>query len=227
MQQLGDLHRVERGALEQVVAHHEEVEAVVVVEVARARARRRPRRAPPTPAASGCRRARGSGRRAAPPSPRRGRRGARTSRAPRSAWPTITGTRTQVGATSRPGMLEDLARLVAGASSPRRCSRPRPRVPSHGTTLKASVLAWTLGSTDAAAAAPSLTRSCSRTRSTWPWSSSMPFWPAPPAAWKEVQTIARQAEGVVQRLGRQHDRHRRAVRVGDDALADVRRARRG
>ena len=33
MQQLGDLDRVERRALEQVVAHHEEVEAVIVVEV--------------------------------------------------------------------------------------------------------------------------------------------------------------------------------------------------
>jgi hypothetical protein len=37
----------------------------------------------------------------------------------------------------------------------------------------------------------------------------------------------RQAEGVVQRLGREHDRHRRAVRVGHDALADVVQGARG
>ena len=82
VQQLGDLHRVERGALEQVVAHHEEVERVVVLQVEAHAAdgdlvaagvlERRGQIVEP----------RGSGRRAAPQAPPRRSPGARTPRAP-------------------------------------------------------------------------------------------------------------------------------------------------
>jgi hypothetical protein len=66
-------------------------------------------------------------------------------------------------------------------------------LPSSGTTLKASVSAWTLCSTLRRAASPSLTSwsTSSDSGPTCAASSSMPFCPAPPAAWKLVATIAR------------------------------------
>ena len=58
-----------------------------------------------------------------------------SSRGPATAWPTITGTRTQVGDDGELRAARGSCGSRSGASSPRRCSRSSPSVPSSGTTL--------------------------------------------------------------------------------------------
>ena len=135
----GDLHRVERGALAQVVVRQEQREAVLGPSGRRGCGRRRSGR---------CRRpqrrrdvgtARRRARSAAARRPRSGVIGRANAALIDSEWPVNTGTRTQVPDTAQLGDVEDLAALVAellllvGLVA----SRRRRATPANGSTLKA------------------------------------------------------------------------------------------
>ena len=188
-----------------------------------ARGRRPSRRGPPTPAAWAPPGRRGSGTRQRLVASSRSTC-ARTSRGSRR----VADHHRHAHARRRDAEVreaEDLARLVAELDLLVGVALLAD-APSIGTTLNASVFAWTRARPCASRPRPSVrARPCPPTSAgTWAASSSMPFWPAPPAAWKLVATISRQPEDVVQRLERQHHDHRRAVRVGDDPLRASSRA---
>ena len=111
-EELCDLDRVERGALAQVVARHEQAETVGTV----SSRRRRPTKDGSRPAACS-----GVGRSASttPGAPASTSRAASTVTGPAnsaliaSEWPVYTGTRTHVAETASSRQLEDLAGLVA------------------------------------------------------------------------------------------------------------------
>ena len=219
MQQLGDLDRVERGALEQVVAHHEEVEAVVVVEV-RAHAPDGDLVAPGPLQRGGDVVELEVGEGAQHP-----HRLVEVDRAleGRAHLDGVAHHHRHAHARRRDveaGDVEDLARLVAqlhllvAVAALDLRAQPRHHVEGQclgvdlrldrrrrgGTAVDKVVLA------DAVDLGMELVHA---------------LLPGAAGGLEGGADHRRQPEGVVQRLGREHDRHRRAVRVRHDALADV------
>ena len=188
-QQLGDLDRVQRRALAQVVADDEERQPVLGRRVARGSGRRARRRRPPRRRASGTARAGSRARRRGSRSPARRESGSCVSSQTASAWPTSTGTRTQVALTGS-----------AGSSRILRVSSRSFSSSSNSTPSKSQSMRRSFSSGDCAAQPLHRLRARARDR----------------LVGRDAH--AREPRRVVQRLERARERDRAAVRVRDDAV---------
>ena len=199
--QLGDLRGVQRGALAQVVAAHEEVERVREVErlpepahVGRVGADH-VGRASADPGRRVVQHHHRRLRRRAPRAPRRRSTGPAKRACTASEWVVTTGTRTQVADTLRSGMpriLRDSLRTFSSSDD----QPPSRSEPAQGTTLSASGAGNgdSAGSPDSAlrtspASTPSVRSPPTAASSSY--SRSMPAWPAPEAAWYDATTSSR------------------------------------